>query len=203
MKDNRSLLKLWSFFQIFLQVLFAFGQFWVFFDRRKEKDRAESSYSFFFPTPMARSFFVLTKSWLRNQGFQNVVCFSSRERLPQEQNCLPFVPPCNDVTTDDMHKLQNFVDANEKILVLTGAGISTESGIPDYRSEGVGLYATSTNRPVQYTDFLKSADIRQRYWARNYVGWPRFSSFFPNTGHKVLSEWEKHGKIHWYVKIST
>ncbi|PVD31535.1 hypothetical protein C0Q70_06948 [Pomacea canaliculata] len=148
---------------------------------------------------MARSFFVLTKSWLRNQGFQNVVCFSSRERLPQEQNCLPFVPPCNDVTTDDMHKLQNFVDANEKILVLTGAGISTESGIPDYRSEGVGLYATSTNRPVQYTDFLKSADIRQRYWARNYVGWPRFSSFFPNTGHKVLSEWEKHEKIHWLV----
>lgn len=191
------------FFPNFFYKYYLLSVSFEFFSITEKKKTGQKVRSVFFPTPMARSFFVLTKSWLRKQGFQNVVCFSSRERLPQEQNCLPFVPPCNDVTTDDMHKLQNFVDANEKILVLTGAGISTESGIPDYRSEGVGLYATSTNRPVQYTDFLKSADIRQRYWARNYVGWPRFSSFFPNTGHKVLSEWEKHGKIHWYVKIST
>ena len=81
----------------------------------------------------------------------------------------------------------------------TGAGISTESGIPDYRSEGVGLYARSSNRPVQYQDFVKHAYIRQRYWARNYVGWPKFGYFLPNSSHKTLALWEKAGKLHWLV----
>ena len=84
-------------------------------------------------------------------------------------------------------------------VFLTGAGISTESGIPDYRSEGVGLYARSSNRPVQYIDFVKHAHIRQRYWARNYVGWPKFGYFLPNSSHKTLSRWEDMGKLHWLV----
>lgn len=61
-----------------------------------------------------------------------------------------FVPkhsPCENWAVD---RLQEFVDNHLKIFVLTGAGISTESGIPDYRSEGVGLYATSNKRPVQF-----------------------------------------------------
>lgn len=82
---------------------------------------------------------------------------------------------------------------------ISGAGISTESGIPDYRSEGVGLYARSTNRPIQYQDFVKYADIRQRYWARNYVGWPKFGYFQPNSSHRTLALWEKMGKVYWLV----
>lgn len=61
-----------------------------------------------------------------------------------------FVPkhrPCENWAVDQM---QEFLDNHRKIFVLTGAGISTESGIPDYRSEGVGLYATSSKRPVQF-----------------------------------------------------
>jgi NAD-dependent deacetylase sirtuin 4 len=112
---------------------------------------------------------------------------------------LPFVPQCSDASEEQIAQLSDFVSHSKKLFVVTGAGISTESGIPDYRSEGVGLYATSKNRPVQYTEFLKNATSRQRYWARNYVGWPRFSSFQPNESHKILSRWERERKLHWYV----
>ncbi|XP_015360693.1 NAD-dependent protein lipoamidase sirtuin-4, mitochondrial isoform X1 [Marmota marmota marmota] len=82
---------------------------------------------------------------------------------------------------------------------MTGAGISTESGIPDYRSEKVGLYARTDQRPIQHGDFVRSAPIRQQYWARNFVGWPHFSSHQPNPAHWALSNWEKLGKLHWLV----
>ena len=75
----------------------------------------------------------------------------------------------------------------------TGAGISTESGIPDYRSEDVGLYARSNHRPIQHQEFIKSKHVRQRYWARNFVGWSNFSSFQPNSAHHTLSKWETEG----------
>lgn len=57
--------------------------------------------------------------------------------------------------------------------------VSTESGIPDYRSEEVGLYQRSNHKPIQHPEFIKSADIRKRYWARNFLGWPKFSSIEP------------------------
>lgn len=64
------------------------------------------------------------------------------------------------------------------------------TGIPDYRSEGVGLYARTNHKPIQYQQFLKSAKTRQRYWARNYVGWERFSSCKPNFTHRFLRDLE-------------
>ena len=73
-----------------------------------------------------------------------------RKVLHQSPCFCSFVPlhePCTDESTK---LIQEFVDRSKNIFVLTGAGISTESGIPDYRSEGVGLYATSSRRPVQY-----------------------------------------------------
>ena len=137
-------------------------------------------------------------------GFQHkncltVVCSSLKRPSCSSAQSLPFVPVSEEANAAEVERLAEFVSQSKKLFVLTGAGISTESGIPDYRSEGVGLYATSTNRPVQYMDFLKNAEIRQRYWARNYVGWPRFSSFLPNEGHKILSNWERTGKISWWV----
>lgn len=68
-------------------------------------------------------------------------------------------------------------------------------GIPDYRSAGVGLYARTNHKPIQFIEFLKSAKVRQRYWARNYVGWPRFSSIEPNIAHHTLAKWERQGRI--------
>lgn len=89
-----------------------------------------------------------------------------------------FVPVSNPVRQEDILQLRNFIENNNEICVLTGAGVSTESGIPDYRSAGVGIYARSSRRPVLYKDFCSNEYIRRRYWARNYVGWPRFELFF-------------------------
>lgn len=76
-----------------------------------------------------------------------------------------------------------------------GAGISTESGIPDYRSADVGLYARSKNRPIIYQQFISKPEVRLRYWARNYVGWPRFSSMLPNYTHTFLKKLENKNKL--------
>jgi len=78
---------------------------------------------------------------------------------------------------------------------LSGAGISTESGIPDYRSEGVGLYARTNHRPVKIQEFLSSPHARKRYWARNFIGWPTFSQRNPNAAHFSIEEWRKNGKV--------
>jgi len=67
-----------------------------------------------------------------------------------------FIPKHEPVKENDIKKLEDFLMAKPNILVLTGAGISTESGIPDYRSEGVGMYARTNSRPVQFMDFIKS-----------------------------------------------
>lgn len=69
------------------------------------------------------------------------------------------------------------------------------TGIPDYRSEGVGLYARSNSRPVQHLDFCRSRKVRQRYWARNFVAWPNFSNIQPNESHKALAHLQRTGKI--------
>ena len=113
-----------------------------------------------------------------------------------------FVPRC-ETTTEEVEEmvgnLEDFVSASRKLFVLTGAGVSTESGIRDYRSAGVGLYAVSQDRPIQFNDFLKSVEKRRRYWARNYLGWPEFSSVEPNDGHVAIAGLERLGKIHWLV----
>lgn len=108
---------------------------------------------------------------------------------------LQFVPKHNPVQESDVRRLEDFLMSKPNIVVLTGAGISTESGIPDYRSAGVGLYARSNHKPVQHMEFVKSPGIRQRYWARNFVGWPTFSSTEPNATHHALARFEREGRI--------
>ncbi|XP_014237942.1 NAD-dependent protein deacylase Sirt4-like [Trichogramma pretiosum] len=111
------------------------------------------------------------------------------------QSNLAFVPKCEPVKSEEVELLKQFLRDCGKICVVTGAGISTESGIPDYRSEGVGLYATSNRRPMSYQDFCKSEKNRKRYWARNYAAWPSFSLFQPNYTHKWLKSMEDIGKV--------
>lgn len=106
-----------------------------------------------------------------------------------------FVPKHKPPDHNDYEQLRQFLTKHNNILILTGAGISTESGIPDYRSEGVGLYARTNHKPIQYQEFLKYPKARQRYWARNFVGWPRFSGVQPNSTHTAITDLQKAGKV--------
>lgn len=110
-----------------------------------------------------------------------------------------FVPVCSSPSMKEIESVLTLMNRSNGVLALSGAGVSTESGIPDYRSPGIGLYATSNNRPVLYQDFISSVDNRQRYWARNYVGWPKFSSMNPNASHVIFKNLERLGKVKWLV----
>jgi NAD-dependent SIR2 family protein deacetylase len=77
-------------------------------------------------------------------------------------------------------------------LVLSGAGISTESGIPDYRGPNGSMLA---RRPMQYREFVGSADARRRYWARSAVGWARVGAALPNAGHSAVARLEQLGAV--------
>ncbi|CAH0548909.1 unnamed protein product [Brassicogethes aeneus] len=107
-----------------------------------------------------------------------------------------YVPKHNPVQDNDIEILQEFIQKSMKMVILTGAGISTESGIPDYRSEEVGMYARTDRRPVQYQDFLKSSETRKRYWARNFIGFDNFSKVKPNSVHYSIRNLEvEHDKV--------
>ena len=77
-----------------------------------------------------------------------------------------------------------------RIAVLTGAGCSTESGIPDYRGPETKRQARN---PVQYKEFIGDAAARARYWARSMIGWPRIRDAVPNAAHSAIAEMEKAG----------
>ncbi len=76
-------------------------------------------------------------------------------------------------------------------LVLTGAGISTESGIPDYRGPDGRRRVT----PMQHGEFVGSSAARQRYWARSYLGWHRFAAARPNAGHRAVAALQAGGLL--------
>ena len=80
--------------------------------------------------------------------------------------------------------------AGKKLVVLSGAGLSTDSGIPDYRGEG-----RVARHPMTFDSFMESREAQVRYWARSFVGWSRIAMAKPNPGHFAIARAESLGHI--------
>ncbi|MES1928154.1 NAD-dependent deacetylase [Salinisphaera dokdonensis CL-ES53] len=87
--------------------------------------------------------------------------------------------------------LHDFIDSHRQVFVLTGAGISTLSGIPDYRDRDGGWKGAT---PIQHQDFVRKLSKRRRYWARSMAGWPAVARARPNRAHHALYRLGKAGQ---------
>ncbi len=90
----------------------------------------------------------------------------------------------------ELDRLADLVRAG-RVTVLSGAGISTESGIPDYR----GPEGKQRVTPMMYQEFVGAVANRQRYWARSFVGWRRFAAAAPNSGHYAVAKLQQAGLV--------
>ena len=89
--------------------------------------------------------------------------------------------------------LAHWMSGLRRLFVLTGAGCSTASGIPDYRDDE-GRW--KRNQPVRYHEFLRNERARRRYWARSLAGWPLIAAARPNPSHLALAALERGGMVH-------
>ena len=98
--------------------------------------------------------------------------------------------------SDPLDALAGFVARHPHLFVLTGAGCSTDSGIPDYRDRNGDW---KHRQPVRYQEFVGSERVRKRYWARSLLGWPVFARARPNATHAALVRLEAAGFVHQLV----
>jgi NAD-dependent SIR2 family protein deacetylase len=105
---------------------------------------------------------------------------------------MPSAPPAAAADAADLAALDSVaaVLRGGTAAVLTGAGLSTDSGIPDYRGEGAPV-----RTPMTFQTFLADERARKRYWAGSHLGWRRFRAATPNLGHRSLAALEAHGVI--------
>ena len=85
----------------------------------------------------------------------------------------------------ELKEFVRLIDTAERIVGFTGAGISTESGIPDFRSPG-GIWTKQT--PIDFSDFMRSDDARRETWRRRFAMEPILRQAVPNRGHRAVAE---------------
>jgi NAD+-dependent protein deacetylase sirtuin 4 len=115
---------------------------------------------------------------------------SLRLRMPEGPPPSSGRPP-GPASEEEVRALARFL-RNGPVVVLAGAGCSTESGIPDYRGPSS---RGRDRRPVLYQEFVRDPEARSRYWARSAVGWPRFTLARANDAHRALAELEAGGVV--------
>src|SRR5262245_48260366 len=91
-----------------------------------------------------------------------------------------------------VQELKQFLEASSCAVVFTGAGISTESGIPDFRSPG-GFW--TKHQPIQFSDFIASAEMRREAWRRKIAADAEFGNALPNRGHRAIAHLVQLGKV--------
>lgn len=96
--------------------------------------------------------------------------------------------PAPTASEEAAERLAGFIRRHPRLLLLTGAGVSTDSGIPDYRDQ---QGAWKRKQPVQHQDFMGSLNTRRRYWGRSLIGWPIMRNSSPNPAHHLLAELER------------
>ena len=102
---------------------------------------------------------------------------------------VPEVAPCSAAKLEQLAQLCT----GRRVVALTGAGCSTESGIPDYRGEGTRARARN---PIRFNTYVRDPAARSRYWARSVLGWPQLRAAEPNAAHRALAELEAAGVVH-------
>ena len=95
--------------------------------------------------------------------------------------------------SDDLEQLRLVIEVAQQIVVFTGAGISTESGIPDFRSPGTGLW--NKIKPIEFQDFVASDEVRQESWRRRFSGDRTMETAVPNNGHRAVAQLVKEEKV--------
>lgn len=96
------------------------------------------------------------------------------------------------MSEEAVHKLGELIDEASRIVCFTGAGISTESGIPDFRSPGTGLWTKI--KPIQFQDFMHSVEARHESWRRKFAGDSTMADALPNQGHYAIARLVELGK---------
>ena len=125
-------------------------------------------------------------------------CLSSTSASVVRQHVSTLTPPppspsSSPSPTPLSHQIstvRSLLSQRRRVLCLTGAGLSTESGIPDYRSPG-----RPPHNPITHQTFMQQPAARQRYWARSMIGYARMTSAQPNPGHLALAHAQRTGRI--------
>lgn len=94
--------------------------------------------------------------------------------------------------TQPLQALQNFAQQHRRLLVLTGAGCSTEAGIPDYRDANGNW---KRDEPMRFQKFMGEEGARKRYWARSMLGWRTMAAAQPTPAHRALAQLERAGRV--------